>query len=75
MKREGHLKVGKPDTRFDKPSHVRGVREGNQPGSMEKQDGMIQEQDMARGTARRSTGVRAQDREPIDDDMPNLSPP
>jgi hypothetical protein len=74
MRREGHLRVGKPDTRFDKPSHVRGVREGNETGSFEKQDGLIQEQDMARGTARRSTGINPDREDPIDDDMPNLSP-
>lgn len=66
------IKTGKPDTRPNKPSHVRGVRRGNEPGSLKKSDGI---DDEGHGTARRSTSINPEDREPIDPAMPNLSPP
>jgi hypothetical protein len=54
------------------PSHVKGIRMGNQPGSYEKQAGNLPD---GRATAERSTGINAGDRDPIDPRMPNLPPP
>jgi hypothetical protein len=54
------------------PSHTRGIRMGNQPGSYSKQEGHLPD---GKATAARSTGVNAADREPIDPQMPTLSPP
>ena len=54
------------------PSHTRGIRMGNKPGSYEKQAGHLPD---GKATAARSTGVNAADREPIDPQMPTLSPP
>ncbi|TDC81003.1 hypothetical protein [Actinomadura sp. 7K507] len=65
------IKVGRPDVRPDKPSHTRGVREGNSVGNYEKQDGHLPD---GTSTARRSTGVGASRHGPILDSMPNLSP-
>ena len=71
----GNITVGKPDVRPDKASHVRGVRMGNQPGAIEKEAGIkLVEKYKAVADARRSTGIRAEDREPIDPDMPHLTP-
>lgn len=69
-----NVRVGKPDIKPETPSHVRGVREGNEPGSLEREGGIYQAEDMAKGTAERSTGVNASARNPIDPRMPNLSP-
>ena len=71
-----NLRVGKPDVRPDLPSHVRGVRQGNRPGNIEREPGIVQQEDrrFAHGTAERSTGIGARARNPIDPRMPNLSP-
>ena len=55
----------------DDPTHVQGIKEGNSVGNYEKQTGHNPD-----GTSdqRRSTGVNAKAREPIDPRMPNLSP-
>ena len=66
------IKVGKPDTTPDKPSHVSGVREGNSSGNYDAQPGHLPD---GRSTARRSTGVRPKAHDPILPGMPNLSPP
>jgi hypothetical protein len=52
-------------------THVQGIKEGNSVGNYEKNEGHN-----ADGTndQRRSTGVNAKGREPIDPRMPNLSP-
>ncbi|MFB4311206.1 hypothetical protein [Actinomadura sp. GTD37] len=65
------IKIGRPDVKPDKPSHTRGVREGNNTGNYEKQPGHRPD---GGSTQRRSTGINASDREPILDSMPNLSP-
>lgn len=65
------VKLGKPDVRPDAPAHTPGIREGNEPGGYERQDGHLPD---GRSTARRSTGVNPKAREPIDPRMPNLSP-
>jgi hypothetical protein len=56
------------------PSHVRGVREGNEPGSLAREPGIEANGEITRGNARRSTGINARARNPIDPRMPNLSP-
>ena len=66
------IRVGKPDTSPDKPSHTRGVRQGNSSGHYERQKGHIAD---GRSTAARSTGVRPKPHDPILPGMPNLSPP
>lgn len=66
-----NLKVGKPDVSPDAPAHVRGIRQGNARGNYEKQPGHLPD---GRVTARRSTGINAQNAEPIDPRMPNLPP-
>jgi hypothetical protein len=62
------LKRGKPT---DAPTHVQGVKQGNSKGNYEKQEGHLPD---GRSTARRSTGINAAAREPIDPRMPNLPP-
>jgi hypothetical protein len=56
----------------DLTAHVAGIREGNEPGGFEKQQGFLPD---GRATAARSTGVNAEKRNPIDPRMPNLTPP
>lgn len=72
IQRTGNLKVGRPDVSPSKPAHTPGVRQGNEPGSYERQAGHLPDE---RSTARRSTGINASARNPIDPRMPNLSPP
>ena len=64
------IRVGKPDVQPDTPSHVKGVRGGNQ-GPNAKQPGHH-----ADGTAdaRLSTGINPDKRDPILGIMPNLPP-
>jgi hypothetical protein len=65
------LKLGKSQVDIDKPTHVKGTKSGNSVGNYDRQPGHLAD---GRGTARRSTGINAADREPIDPRMPNLSP-
>jgi hypothetical protein len=65
------MRLGKPQTKTDKPTHVAGTKQGNATGNYEKQPGHLPD---GRSTARRSTGINADKREPIDPRMPNLSP-
>lgn len=55
----------------DISSHVPGNKQGNSKGNYEKSEGHN-----ANGTssAKRSSGVNSEGREPIDPSMPNLSP-
>lgn len=77
-----NLKVGRADVEPDLPSHTPGVRQGNEPGSFEKQAGHITvpaEQSgtprpTGRSTAARSTGINPEARNPIHPESPNLSP-
>jgi hypothetical protein len=71
MKKD-NLTVGKPQVSPDKPSHTRGVKQGNQPGRYEKSPGHLPD---GRSTAQRSTGIGARKHGPIDPRMPNISPP
>ena len=66
-----HVKTGKADTRHDIPSHVDGIHQGNSTGNYEAADGHKAD---GRSTARRSTGISAEDQEAVDPRMPNLSP-
>ncbi len=72
-----NLKVGKAQTSPSRPSHVRGIREGNRRGNLDRERGIHPDPDdprFAKGTAERSTGINAKARNPIDPRMPNLSP-
>ena len=70
-----NVRVGKPEVKPDAPSHVKGVRMGNQPGNAEKEPG-INHKDPLKTVAdsRRSTGISPDMHNPIDPDMPNLTP-
>lgn len=65
------IKVGKPQVRLDISSHVKGVSEGNQRGSYEKQAG---HHDDGTADARRSTGIRPRKHDAVLSAMPNLPP-
>jgi hypothetical protein len=65
------ISVGHPDVRPDTPSHVPGVRQGNAVGSYEAQAGHHTD---GTADARRSTGIRPADRNPVSARMPNLPP-
>ncbi|MEU0564413.1 hypothetical protein ABZ297_03305 [Nonomuraea sp. NPDC005983] len=71
MTKDKTIRTGRPDVRPDAPSHVKGVAEGNACGNYEKQAGHLPDD---RSTAKRSTGINAKAHDPIDPDMPNLSP-
>lgn len=69
-----NVRVGKPHVKPWAPSHVPGVKEGNAVGSLAREPGMESDGEITRGTARRSTGINPEHRDPIDPRMPNLSP-
>lgn len=62
---------GAPHTGLDRPTHLKGIAQGNSRGSYESMAGHLPD---GTSTAARSTGIRAGAREPIDPSMPNLSP-
>ncbi|MEV6317764.1 hypothetical protein [Streptomyces sp. NPDC051776] len=64
------INVGKADVKPDKAAHVKGVRAGNDT-DRKREPGHRKDD---RSTARRSTGINAKHRDPVDPDMPNLSP-
>ncbi|HEX5435749.1 MAG TPA: hypothetical protein VFW98_01220 [Gemmatimonadaceae bacterium] len=66
-----NIRIGRAVTTLTTPSHTRGVREGNEPGGYKAQGGHLED---GRSTARRSTGINADKRNPIDERSPNLSP-
>lgn len=74
MKIISNIRVGKPQVSPSLPSHTRGVREGNACGSLDREPGIYSAGKMAKGTARRSTGINAGPKDPIDPNSPNLSP-
>jgi len=55
----------------DKPSHTRGIKQGNATGNYAKQSGHLPD---GRRSAESVTGVNAQARNPIDPRMPGLFP-
>lgn len=67
-----NLKVGRPDTTPDAPSHTPGVNEGNSKGNYDVQNGMLPD---GRRTAESVTGVDPSAHGPIDKRMPCLPPP
>jgi hypothetical protein len=67
----GRIRVGKPDVAPDFPSHVKGVRQGNEKDAYDKQMGHHKD---GKADARRSTGLRPREHDPILKIMPNLPP-
>jgi hypothetical protein len=65
------IRTGAKHTGADKPTHVKGIKQGNSRGNYERQPGHKPD---GTSTASRSTGVAAGSSEPIDPSMPNLSP-
>lgn len=76
----GDIKVGKPDTTHDAPSHTPGVSQGNEPGGTAADPGLVETGQIGAGrpsmrsTARKSTGINPEKRNPIDPNSPNLPP-
>jgi hypothetical protein len=65
------LSLGKQQVSPDKPSHTRGVAQGNATGNYAKQPGFKPD---GRTTAESATGVNPSARNPIDPRMPGLFP-
>jgi len=63
-----NIRVGKPDVAVDAAAHTKGVIEGNRG---KRQAGLHRD---GRADARRSTGIRPKQHEPIMPIMPNLPP-
>jgi len=70
-KDQGSIRTGTPKVHATALTHVCGVRSGNTPGHYEKEPGHLPD---GHSTARRSTGINAEARNPILPEMPNLSP-
>ena len=77
----GDIRVGKPDTTPDAPSHTPGVHQGNDSGGIEHNDPAFYDtgergagRPSAKSNARRSTGIDPVSRDPVDPNSPNLSP-
>ena len=77
---ENTLKTGRPDTSPDQSAHMAGIHQGNQPGGFDHEPGHISTGDTGAGrpsgkaTARRSTSINPERRNPIDPRSPNLPP-
>jgi hypothetical protein len=77
---QDNLKTGRPDTTPDQPAHTPGVREGNRPGTFDSEPGHVSTGQAGAGrpsgkaTARRSTSINPEHRNPIDPRSPNLPP-
>lgn len=76
-----NLRVGRPDTTQDAPSHVQGVGQGNESGGVEQNAGFYSigqrgagGRGGAKSTAERSTGINPGARNPIDPSSPTLTP-
>ena len=71
-----NVRVGKAKTKPTAPSHTAGVKRGNARGNFEKEAGLkaVGNGGGARATARRSTSINPEARNPIDPRMPNLPP-
>ena len=74
------IRVGKPDTTPDAPAHTPGVSQGNEPGGIANDPGLYETGETgmgrptAKSTARKSTGINPEARNPIDPNSPNLPP-
>lgn len=72
--------MGKPDTRPDISAHTPGVRQGNEAGGIDQEPGLYPAGEYgagrpgAKSTARKSSGIDAENRNPIDPNSPNLPP-
>jgi len=79
MANEG-IRVGKPDTKPDAAAHTPGVNQGNEPGGTAADPGLEETGERQAGrpsmksTARKSTGINPEDRNPVDPNSPNLPP-
>jgi hypothetical protein len=75
-----NIRVGKPDTTHDAPAHTPGVSQGNEPGGTAADPGLEETGEIGAGrpsmvsTARKSTGINPEKRNPIDPNSPNLPP-
>jgi hypothetical protein len=65
------ISTGTDDVQPDLPAHTKGIKQGNSKGNYERQSGHLPD---GRRTARASTGINPDARDPIDPSMPNLSP-
>jgi len=73
MKIISNVKVGVPDTSPSFSSHVKGVREGNNPNETKKE--LTRDTgNKAEAALTRSTGINAKSKKPIDPKMPTLTP-
>jgi hypothetical protein len=76
----GDIRVGKPDTKPDISAHTPGVSQGNEPGGIEGDPGLYETGETgagrptAKSTARKSTGINPEARNPIDPNSPSLPP-
>jgi hypothetical protein len=76
----GDIRVGTPDTKPDAPAHTPGVSQGNEPGGIEGDPGLYETGETgagrptAKSTARKSTGINPEARNPIDPNSPSLPP-
>jgi hypothetical protein len=76
METIGNVVVGKPHVKPEAPAHTRGVREGNVRKRVIFERGIKHTGPLtAHPSARRSTGINARARQPIDPRMPVLTPP
>ena len=71
QKNGGSIRTGKAEADPTALTHVCGVRSGNKRGSYAREPGHRPD---GRSTARRSTGINPEARNPILPEMPNLSP-
>ena len=69
-----NVKVGTPDTTNTAPAHTPGIRQGNAPGGIDKEPGLVDEGNRATANSRRSTGVNPAGANTIDPRMPRLTP-
>jgi hypothetical protein len=65
------IRVGPARVKPSTPTHTSGARRGNAPGNYASSPGHLPDE---RSTARRSTGINPDSRNPILPEMPNLSP-
>ncbi len=75
METSSNIIVGTPDVKPSTPSHTVGVREGNKRSFLVHEPGITPTGPLwVKATARRSTGINAKARRPIDPRMPILTP-
>lgn len=69
-----NVRVGRPDVKPTAPSHTRGVFQGNRHQLLQRPKGIEEGDNIAKGSARRSTGIRPRSHDVMDPRMPKLSP-